>query len=249
MLVKLDPAAYGRAFATHYDALYADDPADRSVAEVVLALAPDRPAPLRILELGVGTGRFALPLARAGAEVTGIDVSPEMLAICASKDPPPTLRLLTGDMRDLRRLRLPRFDVVLILFNSLLHLLTAREQRQALEQAAGVLEPDGVMVVEVTAPDRVRPALLVDVGLRSIGRDHVTVRARCHLPGQRVTGVHVELGARGLDVRRFSHRYVTARELVRMAEEAGLGLCEARGGWDERHAGSTPPTVFLFAAR
>jgi SAM-dependent methyltransferase len=143
---------------TLYDAIASFyDPWSRSVTEdvdfyVEQALASGGP----VVELAVGTGRIAIPVARAGIRVVGVDSSPAMLAVArAAAD-----ELGVADVLDLRvgDLREPpvteRVPLVICPFRSLLHMETEAEKLRALRAARGLLEPDGHFVFDVFAPSR-----------------------------------------------------------------------------------------------
>ena len=146
-------SAYRTAeLAAIYDAVYAsvDDVAFwRAMAEA----ASDGP----LLELGCGTGRVLLPLARAGYEITGLDVSGEMLDFCRAKvqlEPPATrdrVTLVMADMTsfDLRR----RFGAIFCAFNSFHHLREAQQQLACLERCRSHLTPRGFLVLDLFNPD------------------------------------------------------------------------------------------------
>jgi SAM-dependent methyltransferase len=143
---------------TLYDAIASFyDPWSRSVTEdvdfyVERALASGGP----VVELAVGTGRIAIPVARAGVHVIGVDSSPAMLAVAreAAEDAG------VGEQLDLRLgdLREPpvseRVPLVVCPFRSLLHMATEAEKLRALRAAQALLEPDGRFVFDVFAPSR-----------------------------------------------------------------------------------------------
>ncbi|MGU3411273.1 class I SAM-dependent methyltransferase [Microbacterium sp. M1A1_1b] len=139
---------YGRQFADVYDEVFPPD------GQLVAALLDSRPG--TALELGIGTGRVAVPLAAAGVAVTGVDLSPEMLdrARSAAEREQVPLELVEGSMTDVRLD--DRFDLVYCVCASISMLLERRQQRQALEVAAGHLAPGGRIVVETHNPDAVR---------------------------------------------------------------------------------------------
>ncbi len=94
---RFDAATYGRSFADVYDTWYpADGTTAAAVDAVALLAGPDG----SVLELGVGTGRLALPLAARGLRVTGIDASIAMLDILADKDPGGTVDRVLADIGD-----------------------------------------------------------------------------------------------------------------------------------------------------
>lgn len=110
----------------------------------------------RVLEVGCGTGRILIPAARQGAEITGLDKSPRMLAQCKarlSEEPPDVqhnVTLVQGDMRnfDLGR----QFSIIMIPFRPLQHLVAVSEQISALRAMHHHLEPGGRLVFDVFNP-------------------------------------------------------------------------------------------------
>jgi SAM-dependent methyltransferase len=127
----------------------------RSVVEdVAFYVEEARAAGGRVVELGVGTGRIALPIARAGVGVIGVDSSERMLEVCRGRAQrmgvEEFLDLRLGDLRD------PPVDpatpLVLCPFRSYLHLRTDADRREALQAAWALLEPGGRLVFDVFAP-------------------------------------------------------------------------------------------------
>ena len=116
--------------------------------DVVLYL--ELAAGLDVLELGCGTGRVAVPLAEAGLRVTGVDLSPAMLARARERAEGLPLRLVEGDMRTLDLAE--RFGAVVLPLGGLQHMATVAEVVAALETVARHLAPDGRAVVDVEAP-------------------------------------------------------------------------------------------------
>jgi len=139
--------------AETYDARVAQVWNDRDLG-LYLDLAAASGGPL--LELAVGTGRVALPLARAGHEIVGLDQSPHMLAVARRKlaqEPPEVqarVTLLEGDMSDFALAR--RFALILIPFRTFQALLTRAAQRGCLESCARHLAPGGRLVLDVFNP-------------------------------------------------------------------------------------------------
>ena len=221
-------AAYGDALAPYYDRMYDPGGQDgRDAAAFVAALVPPGG---RVLELGVGTGRIALPLAAAGVEVTGVDASARMLATLAARDPTGRIRLVEADMAE--PAAPPPYDVVLVACNTLFMLTEPDRQLACLDGARRTLLPGGRLVVEVYNPlPFVRgPAELVQV--RHLDRDTVMVdTVRCDPHAQLLVEIHVLLGAGPpLTVPELS-RFAWPAELDRMAQLAGLTLAGRAGGW------------------
>jgi SAM-dependent methyltransferase len=218
-----DDSSYGEAFADVYDDWYADvTDVDATVART-LDLAGTGG---RVLELGVGTGRLALPMARAGLTVTGIDSSASMLAVLAKADPDRTVDAHLGDMVD----DLPGggFDVALAAYNTFFNLLDADRQQACFERVADRLRPGGRFVVEAYVPER---AITVgsDVSVRSMTADRVVLSVSQHDPDEQcAAGQFVEISeAGGVKLRPWAIRWATPGQLDEMGERAGLRL-EAR---------------------
>ncbi|MEM9513529.1 MAG: class I SAM-dependent methyltransferase [Actinomycetota bacterium] len=214
------PEAYGEAFADVYDEWYHDV---SDVAATVSFLDALRTGRDELLELGVGTGRLAIPLAATGFAVTGVDASTSMLDRLRLADPDGTVSAVRGDMVD----DLPPgpFHVALIAFNTLFNLLTAARQQQLFTSVADRLHPDGRFVVETFVPDTDHYAgERVDVRSMDPGRVVLSV-SRHDNDTQRADGQFVELtdGA-PVRLRPWSIRWATPTQLDDMASQAGLRL-------------------------
>ena len=111
----------------------------------------------KVLELGSGTGRVLIPIARLGKEITGVDASPRMLAQCQARldEEPPEVRdkatLVRADMRDLELGQ--RFSLVMIPFRPLQHLIAVSDQIATLQAIHRHLEPGGRLVFDVFNPN------------------------------------------------------------------------------------------------
>jgi SAM-dependent methyltransferase len=213
---------YGEAFADVYDDWYADVTDVAATVRLVAALARGG----RVLELGVGTGRLAIPIARTGLTVVGIDASEAMLARLRANDPDHLVERTRGDMVD----DLPPgpFDLVLVAYNTLFNLPSEVRQRACFAAVAERLVTGGRFVVEAYVPDGDAPAG-AHVTVRSIEVDRVVLSVFDNDPDeQRTTGQFVELTeAGGVRLRPWAVRWASPTELDRMAAAAGLAL-EAR---------------------
>ncbi len=224
-----DPGTYGRSFADVYDDWY---PADATTAAAVPVLAGLAGPGGAVLELGVGTGRLALPLAAAGCRVTGIDASAEMLERLAGKDPAGIVVARHGDVSDRAAWPTAPMDLVVAAFNLLMNLPDPAAQRRTVELAAEHLRPGGGLVVELALP---APAEGPDrrLEVRSVDADAVVLIATDRDPDTGVvTGQHVELRDREpVRLRPWVVRMVSTDELDGWAVGAGLELASRHGGW------------------
>lgn len=144
-------AALFDRFARFYDEDYRDY--DDDVA-AILHLAQEMDGP--VLELGCGTGRLLLPLAALGLPVTGVDISPALLAMAHAKlAMHPQHSAVTLVEADLRDLELPQHDFAFAFCtsNTLMHLSNAADQLAALERAALHLRPGGLLLIDLFNPD------------------------------------------------------------------------------------------------
>ncbi|MFC5142018.1 class I SAM-dependent DNA methyltransferase [Actinomycetospora rhizophila] len=209
--------------------VYDDSPrGDEDDAVALLReLAVDGPA----LELAIGTGRIALPLAAHGVRVDGIELSPAMVARLRSKPGGQDLAVTTGDMAEVTLEG--TYRLVFVVFNSLFNLLTQDEQVRCFTNAARHLHPDGVFLVEAFVPaflHRLRDNQLVDA--EAIGVDHVQLDVARHDPvAQHLDESHVRLTGNGVQFFPVVTRYAWPAELDLMARLAGLRLHERWGGW------------------
>jgi SAM-dependent methyltransferase len=228
--MPFDPrTSFGPEVAAGYD----DHPLGDETAAVarLRALAGDGPA----LELAVGTGRIALPLAATGLRVDGIDLSAAMLEQLRARPGGEELRVVQGDMATVE---MPdRYALVYIAFNSLMNLLTQDEQVRAVANAARHLTDDGVFVVEQVVPDpmyqlRQRDGVDQFVDAERVDQDGVVIEVgRYDRATQRVDKNHLTLGTGGITSGPIALRYVWPSELDLMARLAGLQRRERWGGW------------------
>jgi SAM-dependent methyltransferase len=142
-MADYDPREYGARWAARYDDWHAGLMDDEGAVAVLAELADGA-----ALEFGVGTGRLAIPLARRGIDVVGVDVSPEMLAELAAKSGGERVTTLLGDMTTVRVGR--EFSLAYIAFSSIFVLPTQEAQVQFFRNAAAHLRPGGRFVLETT---------------------------------------------------------------------------------------------------
>ena len=217
------PESYGDRIADVYDELFGDVSDVPATVAFLDSLVAARPA--RILELAVGTGRLAIPLAGLGHHVTGIDVSAAMLARLRSADGGQRVAAVLGDMVD--DLPAGPFDVVFVAFNSLFMLTDPVRQQACFAAVATCLPPGGAFVVEAFVPwDPPRPGSHVEV--RSMTTDRVVLVTNLTDPAtQVVSGQFVELAdGEPVRLRPYLLRYSQPSELDGWAIAAGLRLAE-----------------------
>lgn len=223
-----DDGYFDERVAARYDVSAAEmfDPAVVTpVVDCLARLAGDGAA----LELGIGTGRIALPLARRGVRVHGIDLSRAMVARLRAKPGGGGVGVTIGDFATTRVEG--SFAVAYLVFNTIMNLTSQAAQVACFRNAAAHLRPGGCFVVEVALPDlqRLPPGETIrpfHVGAAHLGFDEYDVAA------QGLVSHHFEL----VDGRweRFSvpFRYVWPSELDLMAELAGMRLRERWSGWN-----------------
>lgn len=219
------PSSYGDAFADVYDDWYAEVTDVEGTVELVTRLA----ARGRVIELGVGTGRIALPLAAAGCRVSGVDASAAMLDRCRAKPGSEAVELLLADMST----DLPPgpVDVVLATYNTFFNLVEHDAQQRCLALVRDRLAPGGSLLLETFVP--VDDAPLGDVSARTVELDRVVLSVSRRDPdAQVVSGQLIELTeASGVRLRPWSIRYLTPSQLDEMASAAGLVLAGRWSDW------------------
>lgn len=224
------PSTYGDGFADVYDEWYADLPDPDRCARHITELSAQVGGAGPVLELGVGTGRIALALARHGSVVAGIDASGPMLDRLVAK-PDPAVLPVRGDMADLA-IASNAVPVVLAAFNTLFNLTTEAAQLRCLGEVARVLRPGGAFVVEaIVAPDT--PEQVEDVSIKHLGIDQVILTASVLDPvAQTITGQHVQFTESGTRLRPWLLRYLTLDQLDAAAAAVGLALTSRWSDWD-----------------
>jgi SAM-dependent methyltransferase len=223
-----DAATYGDSIADAYDEL-PTHPTDSDAAVACLAeLAGEGPA----LELGIGTGRLALPLARRGVAVSGIDASEAMVARLRSKAGGDEIDVTIGDFADLDVHG--RFRLIFVAYSTFLALLDADAQRRCFERVAHHLTPGGRFVIEAFVPDPSRFVRDQHIEVRHVGIDNAVLSVSRHdAADQRVDSLLVRLAdGAGVQTWPVRIRYSYPAELDLMAQLAGLRLVHRWGGWD-----------------
>jgi SAM-dependent methyltransferase len=205
-------------------------PEDRAAVDQLLRLAGGRP----VLELGIGTGRVACQVARHGIPVWGIDSSSSMVERIAEKEGGQEIRVVVGDMAELKLpWDAPSFGVVYAAFNTLFCLPSLESQRRCLKRSAEVLNDDGYVVVESFVPTTPPASRTGQIDVGRIDHDRVVLKVSKWVPDTgAVIGSHVELSNGGVRVRPWELHPLTVEQLDLLAADALLELDSRYGTWD-----------------
>lgn len=209
-----------------------DTPGRGMFAPEVLGPAVDRLAELagdgRAIELAVGTGRVAIPLAERGVAVTGIELSQAMVDRLREKVDEDTLPVVVGDMTSTR---VPGdYALVYLVFNTISNLPTQDAQVECVRNAARHLHPGGRFVVELFVPALTSlPA--GRAGVLSHYEDGYLLVDTYDVVHQHLVSHHVRFGDGPVQHSRSPHRYVWPAELDLMARLTGMTLESRHADW------------------
>lgn len=219
-------STYGDLIADVYDTWHGYREATDAAVERLATLVGDGP----VLELAIGTGRIALPLAARGVEVHGIDSSKAMVAKLRRKPGGKAVPVTMGNFADVAVDG--TFSLVYIVFNTFFALLTQAEQVRCFRNVAARLAPGGAFVMEAFVPDVARFVRHQSSSVTRIELDQVMFDVSRHDPvAQIIDSQHILLRAGGLRLQPVRLRYAWPSELDLMAQLAGLRLASRAGGW------------------
>lgn len=217
--------SFGKATAAVYDEERRGD--EHETVACLEQLARGGPA----LELAIGTGRIALPLAARGVRCDGIEQSTAMIEKLRAKPAGDQIAVTVGDMADVPVSG--RYGLVYLVYNTFFNLLTQDDQVRCFENVARHLTDEGVFLVEALVPNhlyRLRDDQYVDA--EAIDLDRVTLDVGRYDPvTQLLDESHVTLSSDGIRVAPIVTRYVWPSEMDLMARIAGLRLHERWAGW------------------
>ncbi|MGH2756741.1 MAG: class I SAM-dependent DNA methyltransferase [Actinomycetota bacterium] len=222
-----DDGYFDERIAARYDETSAElfDPA---VIEPVVDMVAELAGNGRALELGIGTGRIALPLAQRGVNVHGIDLSKAMVARLRSKPGGENIEVTIGDFATTTVGG--TFSVAYLVYNTIMNLTTQAAQVACFRNVAGHLAPGGCFVVETMVRElqRLPPgetARVFHVSESKWGIDEYEVAT------QGLTSHHFELIDGNIERLSMPFRYVWPSELDLMAQLAGLSLRDRWSAW------------------
>ncbi len=215
---------YGERIAGIYDEWYGD------YDEAAIAALVELTRGGRALELGIGTGRIALPLQKQGVEVHGIDASKAMVARLRAKPGGESIPVVVGSFAEVAVEG--RYDLIYVLFNTFYALLTQEEQVRCFQNAAQHLDRNGVFVIEAFVPDLARYQGRQTVRVVNLNEDEVRIDAsQLDLLSQQISSQHIVLSEGGVRLYPVKLRYVWPAEFDLMARLAGMRLRQRWGNW------------------
>lgn len=222
-----DKRTYGSLWARFYDTTYSK--ADDSQVDLLARHAGDPP---RALELAIGSGRLAIPLSDRGVDVSGIDISEEMVANLQSRPGGEDIPVTMGDFADVDVE--DSFPLIFLAFNTLFALLTQQRQVECFQNVADRLEPGGRFIIDCFVPDVKRfDSYNTRMAVSSIGSvdEHIYEMAVYDPVNQRISSHTVRRNSDGETVvLPVEIRFAWPSEIDLMAQLAGLEL-EDRFGW------------------
>lgn len=223
-----DDGFFDEMVAEQYDessAAMFDPAVVQPVVDLLVELAGDGAA----LELGIGTGRIALPLAARGVPVHGIELSRPMVARLRHKPGGASIGVTVGDFATTRAPG--SYRVAYLVFNTIGNLTSQEAQVACFRNVADHLEPGGCFLIEVGVPDLQRLPPGETMRVFDFGPDHVGID-EYDVANQALASHHFSRDGDRWELRSMPFRSVWPAELDLMAQLAGLRLCNRWGGWN-----------------
>ncbi len=230
-----DASEYGSNIAEDYDTIYAGAFDTQAAVDRLAELADGGP----VLELGVGTGRLALPLVDRGLAVHGVDGSEQMLQLLREKPGGDRVHATLGDFSEVRLQPPAQFALVVLAVNTIFALADQEAQLRCFATAQHHLRPNGRFVVEAWIPENLPAGQ--SLRPRTLSPGFIGLVVADHDPStQTVSTTQVVLGGT-LGVRVFPvvHRYAWPSELDLMARMADLELESRWADWAQTPFGPT----------
>ena len=226
-MAEYTDSTFGESIAEQYDSFFSD--IDPHLIDRLLELSSGE----KTLELGIGTGRIAIPLSDRGVEVHGIDASPAMLEKLRSKDKGRSIPVKMGSFAEFDMKE--KYKFIFIVFNTFFGLLTQKEQISCFKSVSNCLRPGGKFLIEAFVPDLSRFDKGQTIRTSHISTDEVRLECSQHdLATQTVVSQLVTIGKPGISLYPVNIRYAWPSELDLMAELSNLKLTDRWGGWDKQ---------------
>lgn len=221
-----DELTYGGRIAEVYDRFYPE--VEQGQIDVLEELARGGP----VLELGIGTGRIAIPLHDRDVRIQGIDASPDMIEKLRQKAGGEAIEVHQASFADFDLQA--EFSLIYVVFNTFFALQTQEEQIQCMHSVAAHLSDEGRFLVEAFVPDPCRFPGEENVSAVEVDQDEVRLSVSKLDPvAQQVMTQHVQLNEAGVRLFPVKLRYAWPSELDLMARMAGLKLEHRWGSWDK----------------
>lgn len=228
-MIGYDKTTYGSKIADVYDDWYSVHIDAGTTVAMLAELAGEG----RALELGIGTGRVAIPLAARGIAVSGIDASQEMVDRLRAKPGGDLLPVTIGDLADVAVEG--SFSLIYASFISFFMLQSQAEQLRCMRNVALHLTPEGAFVLDAFVPDPGRYSRRQNLVVQDLGPEHLLLEAARHDPvEQRIDSLHVIITESGIRLFPVALRYAWPAELDALALAAGLELTARYNGYDRR---------------
>jgi len=218
---------FDERIAARYDA--AANIFDPAVLDPAVDFLADLAGDGAALELGIGTGRIALPLSQRGIAVHGIDLSPAMVERLRAKVGADDIDVTIGDFATTRVDG--TFTLAYLVYNTITNLTTQDEQVECFRNVAAHLEPGGCFVIEVGVPDLRRLPPGETVRAFAVSPTYVGFDEYTDMTAQILHSHHYWVVGDKLELFSAPYRYVWPSELDLMARIAGMALRERWSGW------------------
>ena len=221
---KYGAETYGERIAEVYDNWYP------AADEDCIAFLASFGKLVRTLELGIGTGRVAIPLKERGVDIQGIDASPAMTNRLRRKGLGSAIPVTYGDFSTVSVEG--TFGLIYVVFNTFFALTTQESQIRCMKEVAKHFDRDGRFVMEAFVPDTGRFVDGQTVRATKIEIDRVLMDVSIHDPVlQQVSSQHVVISRAGIELYPVLIRYAWPSELDAMADAAGMKLIERWENW------------------
>jgi SAM-dependent methyltransferase len=238
-----------QSISAYYDRIFPIDP------QVTSFLGSRVKPGSRVLDIACGTGGYSIALAEQGHRVTGVDLDGAMIRAAGEKvrDPKGAPDFRVMDMLSMSATLDPGFDLAFCIGNSLVHLETDEQIRRLLADCRGLLEPEGVLVVQIINYDRILARGLTS--LPTLRDDDLEFLRYYDLDSSgRVVNFRTELRVGGDEDRRVIRnkiplRIVTKEQLTQLVRAAGFRSLELFGGFDGRPVSLESLPLILSARR